>query len=404
MRLARPTLCAGLALTLALAAGCSTLSRTGNEPSTQSLAPVPKVPAGHLRADRAILAAFFAANGIRMTRAQAEAAIPATAPRGRMDRGVLREIASQHNRILMVVKADELYLWDELQANQPLLLLLPPGTTYCAAATPLIPIAWNRDAQSIDLLDGNEEIHTLSESDFFSRREPLKHAALALMKPSGVGRIKPTREQKMLLADFWFHKGFYRRAEAVYTAIQEAEPEDPNANAEALIGKGNILIRKGRFKEAIPVYKSALMLDPDNAQLLNNLAYAMLHGGDELLPALRHANKALSLDKENPLILETLGTINLRLGDAPMAARQFETAWARSLKRPPEIQIAIMDQLVRAWIANHREDLAWQVATYRQQAFPAYRFPQDILQYFPALRLPQSQRPDSPPPPPQDSL
>ena len=84
----------------------------------------------------------------------------------------------------------------------------------------------------------------------------------------------------------------------------------------------------------------------------------MLHGGGELLTALRHASKADQLDPGNPVILETIGSINLSLGDAPLAARYLERAWARALRRSPEIQIAIMDQLVRAWLAADRTDLA----------------------------------------------
>jgi tetratricopeptide (TPR) repeat protein len=373
-----------LALAVGLAAGCATVPRSPSGDSLRQLRHIPAVPEGHLRADRAILAAFFGANGIRLTGAQTEEIIAHTAPRGRMDRNALRRIAREHNRVLMVVKADELYLWEELGHNRPLLILLPPGRAFSAAATPLIPVAWDRAGRTIELLDGNGEIQSLAADDFFSRREPLKHAALCLVRPGGVRRMEPTREQKLLLADFWFHKGFYRRADAVYTAIQEADVS--GTDAEALMGRGNILVRKGRYREAIPVFRAALVLEPDNPQVLNNLAYSMLKGDGELLPALRHATKADKLDPDNPLILETMGGINLRLGDAQSAARQLELAWARALKRSPEVQIAIMDQLVRAWLACDRKDLAWQVADYRHRNFPDYRFPKDLLIMFPELR------------------
>ncbi len=112
----------------------------------------------------------------------------------------------------------------------------------------------------------------------------------------------------------------------------------------------------------------------------------MLHGDGTLMVALRHANKAAQLDPDNPLVLETLGSINLRVGDALAAAKTLEQAWARSTKHSPEIQIAIMDQLVRAWNAADRKDLAWQVAEHRQRTFPQYKIPPDILILFPSLR------------------
>ena len=47
------------------------------------------------------------------------------------------------------------------------------------------------------------------------------------------------------------------------------------------------------------------------------------------------------------------------------------------------------------WIAAGRRDLAWQVAEYRQRAFPDYRFPTDVLRTFPALRRPAEPLPEN---------
>ena len=381
-------------LLLALSAGCAT---TGRENATRrSLRSIPKVPEGQLRADRAILAAFFAASGATVSDAEIARILPISAPQGRMDRSALRSIAGTKGLVLTVVKADARFLWEELGHNLPLLLLLPPDVHYDPAAAAFIPVAWDQKKRAVELLDGNGEIQTMSETAFFARREPLKQAAICLVKPGVLRRMAPTREQKLVLADFWFDQGFYRRAQAAYSSIQEESPLD-SLGVEALVGRGNVLVRRGRAKEAIAVYRAALAIEPDDPKILNNLAYAMLHGGGELLTALRHANKANQLDPGNPIVLETIGSISLRLGEADVAARTLEQAWARALKHPPEIQIAIMDQLVRAWIDADRMDLAWQVAEYRHRAFPEYRFPKDLLLTFPALRkrpepLPEKKR------------
>ena len=310
-----------------------------------------------------------------------------------MDRSALRAVAGAQGFVLTVVKADERFLWEELGRNLPLLVLLPPDVRYSPAAAAFIPVAWDQNKRIVELLDGNGEIQAIPDASFFARREPLRHAALCLLKPGVLERMQPTRDQKLLLADFWFDQGFYRRAQAAYVALQEEAPVGAT-DVEALVGQANLLFRKRRFKEAIPVYRAALALEPDNPRILNNLAYCMLNGGGELLTALRHAAKADQLDPENPLVLETLGSINLKLGDAETAARYLERAWARALRRPPEIQIAIMDQLVRAWLGAQRRDLAWQVAEYRKRAFPEYRFPKDILRSFPALRQPLEPLPE----------
>jgi tetratricopeptide (TPR) repeat protein len=377
-----------LLLLLAFCAGCTTVFCGRESENCRALRPIPQVPEGYPRADRALVAAFFAANGIHLSPDQAEQLVPPAAVQGRIDRNAIRNIAAKNNRLLMVVKADEVLLWDELGNNRPLLILLPPDIRYNPSVLPLIPVGWDRQKGVLELLDGNGEIQILAEETFFGRRDPLKHAALCLVRPGSLSRFKPTREQKLLLADFWFDKGFYRRAEAAYAALAEVSPA--GADVAALIGRGNILVRKGRYKSAIAVFRAALALEPDNPKILNNLAYAMLNGNGELLTALRHATKAARLDPDNPLVLETVGSINLRIGDAASAAKHLEQAWARAIHHPPEIQIAIMDQLIRAWNAADRTDLAWQVAEHRQRTFPDYKFPKDILLIFPSLRHAQT--------------
>lgn len=370
------------ALSLALAAGCATVP---DGPARHALRTVPEIPADEVRADRALVAAFFAASGVRLTPAQLERILPAGAPAGRLQRSALREIATKRGRVLTVVKADERFLPEELDQNRILLLYLPPDIHYSATPALFIPLAWDRKRGVVELLDGNGVIHELPEAGFFARRDPLRHAALCLLKPGGLARLEPTREQKLVLADFWFDRGDYRRAEAAYSAVQKSAPTGA-ADLDALVGQGNVLVRRQRFREAGRVFRSALVLAPDDPRVLNNLAFCMLQANEDLLVALRHALKADKLDPANPVILETLGSLNLRIGDAPAAARYLEQAWARALKRAPEVQIAIMDQLVRAWLAADRPDLAWQVADHRHRTFPEYKFPKDLLQQFPALK------------------
>ena len=376
---------AGLLL-LGLCAGCATAPSAAIPPSGRlALRHAPAIPdLDGLRPDQALLAAFCSANGLHVSPAQLTRIIPHSEVQGRMDCSALRDLAGRHGRKLMVISADERFLDEELQHDRTLLVLLPAGRTYRAATTPGIPVAWDRNARTLELLTGTGRIQTVPEDEFFARREPLKQAALCLVKTGPAGGTEPPREARLVLADFSFDRSSYRNVPVDYSAVQEKSPVADSAQSQ--VDRGIRLVRKGRFDQAIPVFQAALEKDPDNATILNNLAFCMLHGGGELMTALRHAGRAAELDPGNPLVLETLGSLNLRIGDAASAARYLEQAWGRALRASPEVQIAIMDQLVRAWLAADRRDLAWQVAEYRHQAFPQYRFPGDILNLFPALR------------------
>ena len=88
-------------------AGCATVP---SDTSRRALRPLPEVTSNHLRADRAVLEAFFRANGLRLSAADMESIIPPAARHGHMDRNALRRAAQSRQRVLMAIKADESWL------------------------------------------------------------------------------------------------------------------------------------------------------------------------------------------------------------------------------------------------------------------------------------------------------
>lgn len=98
---------------------------------------------------------------------------------------------------------------------------------------------------------------------------------------------------------------------------------------------GCLLAKLGRFAEALPLLNRAVQLDPNHANALNTLAYTLAEKGVMLEKALRLARQALTLDRDNPLYLDTLGWIYYKLGQ-PQLARVFLTK-AYSLYPHPEI-------------------------------------------------------------------
>ena len=371
-----------------LVAGCSSLPRlpTVVEDGYRGLRELPAPTAERKRADQTVLDAFFAAYGIELGEGEVEKIIRPGSLQGKIVSTALRRVAKAHGVLPVVVKADDTYLWDALADGEALLLVMPATKGYSASAPLAIPVAWNREEGWIELYgpDPSEAPTRISSFEFFSRRHPLSHAAMKLCLPKDFAKgFQADRTSQMVLADFWFDKGDYRRAEALYASISE---QDVPGDAQGLVGRANVLVKRGRPADAAALYRKALELEPDSPKIHNNLAYALLQSGDGLMTALRHATTARDADPANPIYLETVGSIHLALGDPQRAAKTLEYAWGRSLRHPENVQVAIMDQLTRAWLAAGNEVLAWQVASYRVQNHPTFRVPKDILRAFPALK------------------
>ena len=199
----------------------------------------------------------------------------------------------------------------------------------------------------------------------------------------------PERDRRRLLADFRFAQGDYRRAAALYERLlADAGAAPPEETVHALCGLADSCVRRGDPARAIPHYRRARQLDPDNPRLHNNLAYALLLDGRDLAEALSHAGTACRLEPDNPLFLETAGALRLASGDCAAAAATLERAWSRARNHPPAVQAAICDQLARAWLCADRPDLARQVAAHRTAAWPEVPLPADLADAFPDLARP----------------
>jgi tetratricopeptide (TPR) repeat protein len=82
----------------------------------------------------------------------------------------------------------------------------------------------------------------------------------------------PTRQTALALEQ----QGKYVEAEAAWTAILKAQPQNPEPYAQI----GLIEARQQRYKEAIPYYRKALALNPAVPGLRLNLALALFKAGE----------------------------------------------------------------------------------------------------------------------------
>ena len=83
----------------------------------------------------------------------------------------------------------------------------------------------------------------------------------------------------------------------------------------------------GKLSEALIFYRRLLRLAPDDARSLNNMANLLMQSDTEL--AFQTARQALTLDPDNPAILDTMGWARIQIGDLETGIAHLREAVAR---------------------------------------------------------------------------
>ena len=109
-------------------------------------------------------------------------------------------------------------------------------------------------------------------------------------------------------------KGDLVKALASFEAAKELAPQD----VAVLNALADVQQMTGRKQEAISNYRRILVLDPDNADAMNNLAYTLLDTGGAPEEARTLVEHALQKSPQNPTYADTLGMVYLKrnLGDS----------------------------------------------------------------------------------------
>jgi tetratricopeptide (TPR) repeat protein len=127
------------------------------------------------------------------------------------------------------------------------------------------------------------------------------------------------------IADTYRRAGDRNSAIANLQKAREIKPEDETV----LSTLGLTLDQAGRKTEAQQVYEACLKVRPDNAVILNNLAYLMAESNLDLDVALNYAQKAKGLNPNLAEISDTYGWILLKKSLAEQAIPVFKDLVAR---------------------------------------------------------------------------
>jgi putative PEP-CTERM system TPR-repeat lipoprotein len=120
--------------------------------------------------------------------------------------------------------------------------------------------------------------------------------------------------------------------------------ENPKDGAMRLYLAERDLARKD-YKAAARGYRELLALQPENALVLNNLAWALAQLNDPA--ALGYAEKAYTLAPNNPAIADTLGWMLVERGDAKRGTELLAKA-AGAAPRSAEIRLHYAKALLKA--------------------------------------------------------
>lgn len=96
-----------------------------------------------------------------------------------------------------------------------------------------------------------------------------------------------------------------------------------------------------RFEDAVEKIREALEIEPDNADLLNNLAFVLAVELDQGEEALRHARRAVELAPGRADVLDTLGMAELSAGEAAQSVETFRKALAMARSATEETGIRL---------------------------------------------------------------
>jgi tetratricopeptide (TPR) repeat protein len=121
------------------------------------------------------------------------------------------------------------------------------------------------------------------------------------------------------------------------------------SNSYYFMNLGNVLAKQKLFAEAVTAYRQAVTLDPQNADALNNLAWALGETGANLDEAVQLCQRAIELaPPHRAYYLDTLGGVLLRQGDRPRAFTAFEQALAATTDRQESLRRTIRQHLESA--------------------------------------------------------
>ena len=329
-------------LALATLPGCVSLAPRPREPGAEARV-VPGVAVRSFEDDRCgpgSLALVLSAHGDPATERDLAAALPDVAGRGVLSVDLLLA-ARQRGFDAALVEGSPERLRAEIEHERPAILMLrlldAPGR--------------RRDIYHYVVVDGADAGRRLFRFQFGDGRArwaPLESVekgwrasahALLVVWP------RETTDAALRRAVTLEGEGRLDQAAALYRQVLEVRP----TSTRAWVDLGNAEATRRQTGQAERAYRRALEISPHDRDALNNLAWLLLEEGTRLDEAEALAARAASEPgPDRPLVLHTLGRIQLARGRCPEAARTFGEALAAVEELSEPTLVRLREGLARA--------------------------------------------------------
>ena len=144
------------------------------------------------------------------------------------------------------------------------------------------------------------------EAQIISKKRGTKDS-LKFIKSNFEKIEKPNEKILFDIANFYKNAKEYEQAIKYYTIVLEIVSDDLEIQSDLFYRRGASNERIGNYEEADRDMLSSLEIDPDDAYVLNYLAYSWLERNYKIKDAMKMLEKAYTLTENDPYIIDSIG-------------------------------------------------------------------------------------------------
>ncbi len=158
---------------------------------------------------------------------------------------------------------------------------------------------------------------------------------------------KPNEKILFDIANFYRNAKEYDQAISYYTKVLNIVGNDIEIKSDLLYRRGASYERVGKYEEADKDMLLSLKINPDDAYVLNYLAYSWLERDYKINTAIEMLERAHSLENNDPYITDSIGWAYYLIGDYVKAEKYMKRA----------VELMPNDAIV----SDHYGDILWKL-------------------------------------------